>query len=142
MLNREDFKYKRILAIDYGLKRVGIAYTDALHISLNHLPFIENNAKLLNKIEYLIKNNSIDVILIGKPPHIYNNEKFKSALDLFISNIKENFNINVITYDESYSTEESYKLMAESKVKKSKRKESKDSLSAGVILKNFLEDIE
>jgi len=142
MINKAEFKFKRILAIDFGLKRVGIAYTDALHISINHLKFVENNDKLLDKIEIVIKNNSIDVIIIGKPPHIYNNEEFKSSLELFIIKIKEKFNLNVVTYDESYSTEESYKLMAESKVKKSKRKESKDSLSAGVILKNFLMELE
>lgn len=142
MINKEEIKFKRILTIDYGLKRVGLAYTDALHISINYLPFLDNNDKLLDKIEYVVKNNSIDIILIGKPPHIHNNEEFKNSLELFISNIKEKLNLNVITFDESDSTEDSYKLMAESNVKKSKRKINKDSISAGVILKNFLKELE
>lgn len=140
MNDKVNISNKRILAIDYGLKRVGLAYTDALHISINYLPFLENNDKLLSKIEYLIRDNNIEIILIGKPPHIHNNDKFKESLENFINYFKEKPTLNVTTFDESYSTEESFKLISDAKIKKSKRKNSKDSLSAGIILKHFLEE--
>ncbi|HRP02769.1 MAG TPA: Holliday junction resolvase RuvX [Candidatus Kapabacteria bacterium] len=140
MLNKADFDNKRILSIDYGLKRIGFAYTDALHISINYLPFMENNDKFYNNLQRIIKEFNIEAILIGKPPIIYNNDEFSNSLEGFIIFVKENLDVIVTTYDESHSTEESYKLFSEAKVKKSKRKENKDSFAAGVILRKFLEE--
>ncbi len=142
MNDKVNITNKRILSIDYGMKRVGLAYTDALHISINYLPFLENNDKFLKKIDFVIKDNNIEFLLVGKPPHIYNNDLFKDSLENFINYLKENYTLNVTTFDESYSTEESFKLISDAKIKKSKRKSSKDSLSAGIILKNFLETMD
>ncbi len=141
MIDKAYYNNKRILAIDYGLKRIGFAYTDELKISINYLPFFENNDKAIFKLQRIINECRIDLIIIGDPLNIKNNKLFKNSLEKFIVQLKENLKINVITIDESNTTEESYKLISEVKIRKSKRKENKDSFSAGIILKNFIEEL-
>lgn len=133
------FRNKRILSIDYGLNKIGLAYTDELHISINYLPFILNDDKLFDNLKYIIEKNKIDEIILGYTI-IKNNDKFKNSLDKFYTFIKENINSNVLKYDESNTTEEAYKIIYSSSIKKNNRKDYKDSIAAGVILKNFLDD--
>ncbi len=136
----EEILGKRILAIDYGLKRIGFAYTDELHISNNTLPFLVNDDKKFTKIIEIIQKERIQSIVVGMPDfHIDDKSEFRTELNQFIINLKEKCRLNVNEFDESYSTEDAYKIISATKVRKNKRKESKDSISASIILKNFLE---
>jgi len=135
-------KKERILSIDYGLKNVGVAYTDEFHLSINYLPNLLNNDRLIDEILKIIKLYNIDLILVGYPNFKDNFEsKFKEQLDKFYILLKEKNNLNVIKVDESNTTEESYILINKLQIKKNKKKQMKDSISAGLILKNYLDKI-
>lgn len=135
-------KKERILSIDYGLKNVGVAYTDEFHLSINYLPNLLNNDRLIDEILKIIKFYNIDLILVGYPNFKVNFEsKFKEQLDKFYILLKEKNNLNVIKVDESNTTEESYILINKLQIKKNKKKQMKDSISAGLILKNYLDKI-
>jgi len=135
-------KKDRILSIDYGLKNVGVAYTDEYHLSINYLPNLLNNDRLVEEILKIIKLYNINLILVGYPNFKDNFEsEFKEHLNKFYILLKEKTNLNVIKVDESNTTEESYKLINEFQIKKNKKKQMKDSISAGLILKNYLDKI-
>jgi len=135
-------KKDRILSIDYGLKNVGVAYTDEYHLSINYLPNLLNNDRLVEEILKIIKIYNINLILVGYPNFKDNFEsEFKEHLNKFYILLKEKTNLNVIKVDESNTTEESYKLINEFQIKKNKKKQMKDSISAGLILKNYLDKI-
>jgi putative Holliday junction resolvase len=135
-------KKERILSIDYGLKNVGVAYTDEFHLSINYLPNLLNNDRLIDEILKIIKLYNIDLILVGYPNFKVNFEsKFKEQLDKFYILLKEKNNLNVIKVDESNTTEESYILINKLQIKKNKKKQMKDPISAGLILKNYLDKI-
>lgn len=135
-------KKDRILSIDYGLKNVGVAYTDEYHLSINYLPNLLNNDRLIDEILKIIKLYNINLILIGYPNFKDNFEsEFKEQLNKFYILLKEKTNLNVIKVDESNTTEESYILINKLQIKKNKKKQIKDSISAGLILQNYLDKI-
>ncbi len=135
-------KKSRILAIDFGLKRVGLAYTDEYHFSINYLPFLNNDNNLFANLKKIIVDYNIELLVLGYPNFKENFiSEFKKKLDFFYVKIKELTNLNVIKIDESYSTEEAYKIISEINIKKSKKKEMKDSMSAGILLKKYIDNL-
>lgn len=132
----------RILAIDFGLKRIGLAVTDILQITTNPLDTVSPE----NILEYLKKYCStepVETIVIGYPtradgsdtnstPHI---RKFVKVLE------KEFPQIPLYLQDESYSSATAMQAMVAGGMKKKDRrkKENLDKVSAAVILRAYLE---
>lgn len=134
---------KRVLALDVGDKRIGVAYSDPLGISVNPLPSIENNKQVFEKIRNLINQWDIKTVIIGLPLTLKGEEgeqakktrKFAQKLEKYIPDIKIEF------VDERFTTTLAEKHLKET-TKKSKRKEKIDSLSAVYILKSYLDSIQ
>ena len=139
----EELKNKRIAGIDYGKKRIGLAYTDELHISINPKITIENNADKWANIEKFFKEERIAAIVVGMP---YTKDgtitKWLEDIRSFIAELKDKYNMPVFEQDEFASSEKAVEIMIASGMKKQKRaqKGSKDKLAAGVILNNFISD--
>lgn len=136
---------KKIAAIDYGAKRIGIATTDIFHISLNPLTTLENSDDIISKIVDLAKKNSIDMIVLGFPIRKGQLESLiqKEILE-FKAKLEEKIDLPVIFHDESGSSIAASSNMVTSGVKKSDRREKGniDRFAALNILKNFLEEYE
>jgi len=131
----------RILAIDYGKKRVGLAVTDPLKISSRILPFQEKT-KLRDWLLLFFKTEDVETVVIGYPEH-----KDGSLMDLtididslleFIQKIDSNTVIK--RSEESFTSKEAMSLMIRAGVGKKKRREKGliDSYSALVILEDYL----
>lgn len=142
----KKLKGEKIVAIDFGLKRVGIAYTDELHISINTknpLDFTSDNFwEQLEKILNEIKTNTI---VVGMPFRDNPEENpFIKEVQKFINEIEKRFKIKPIVFDEAFSSKRAEKTMIEIGVKKKKRREKSkiDSISAGIILRDFLNALE
>ena len=131
----------RILAIDYGKKRVGLAVTDPLKISSRILPFQEKT-KLRDWLLLFFKTEDVETVVIGYPEH-----KDGSLMDLtididslleFIRKIDSNTVIK--RSEESFTSKEAMSLMIRAGVGKKKRREKGliDSYSALVILEDYL----
>ena len=129
------------MALDVGDRRIGIAYSDPLGISLNPLPFIENNEKVFEKLSKLIKDYDVGTLVVGLPLTLKGEEGEQAKkTKKFVENLK-NFiseDIKIEFIDERFTTALAEKHLKESS-KKSKRKKKLDSVSAMYILKTYLD---
>lgn len=132
----------RIIAIDYGAKRCGMAWTDPLQISINPLETIGPD-HLEVKLESLISTGEVSDVVFGLPSHADGNltkvgvkvKKLKTRLQKQYPNQDWHF------IDEAYSSQRAKHLMVSLGTRKKKRrqKESVDQMSAVIILKDFLD---
>jgi putative pre-16S rRNA nuclease len=135
-------KESRILGIDFGLKRIGLALSDPLKIFAYPFKSIENNNKVWENLKNIIEENSVEKIILGYPLR-FNREVThitKEVLD-FKDALINKFNIEVILWDETLTSQIAKKRIFESVNKKTQRrkKEIIDMNSASIILQEFLE---
>lgn len=131
---------KRILAIDYGEKRIGLALSDPLKTFAYPFKTVPNNKDFRNELKLLINEKEIDKVILGIPSEEDNK---KSLIIEKIKNLKkliEQLGIEVILWDESYTSVIAKQRIIESVTKKSKRKNKGllDSNSAAIILQEYL----
>ena len=131
----------RVLSIDYGMKRTGMAWTDVLKISINPLPTVDTQVFDQTLIT-LIADNDIEIVVFGLSAHgdgvlTHVGEKVELLLKKYQTKFPD---IVFTTIDESYTSVRAKDLMLELGVKKSERrkKEKVDQMSAVIILKDFL----
>ena len=132
----------RVLAIDYGQKRTGLAHTDPEKIIASPLDTCKTDGLIPFLIKY-DKNERVDAFVIGKPI-----QKDGSPSDVekeileFIIKLKKNFpNKSIYRQDERYTSKISSRVILESGIKKNKRKNKRliDKISATLILQSYLE---
>lgn len=131
----------RILAIDFGEKRIGIAVTDPLNIFAYPLVTLNNDKNFLNEIEKIILNYSVKKIIIGNP--IKESGKDSKILPLINSlkdKLEKKFNMPVELVDERYTSLIAMQRIVESVTSKNKRQEKGllDKNSAAVLLEDYL----
>lgn len=134
----------RILAIDYGLKRTGLAVTDTLQIIANGLTTVPT-AELLAYLSTYISKENVETIVIGFPKQM-NNEPSQSMkyIEAFATLLKRKFpNIKIAFYDERFTSVLAHKTMLDGGLKKKKRQNKAlvDEISAVIILQSYLENI-
>jgi len=134
-------KMGRVLAIDYGKKRVGLAVTDSLKISSRILPY-QTETKIRQWLLEYLNAEDVESIVIGYPEHIdgsYTDLTIDiDALIKYIENLDSN--IAIIRSEESFSSKDALEMMIKSGISKKKRREKGlvDSYSALVILEEYL----
>ena len=132
----------RILGIDYGDSRVGIAITDPLCIIAQGLETINYNGNdkiLLNRLEYIIKEYDVNTIVVGMPINLKGEETKRAEIThKFIHKLKCRFSkVNIVTMDERLTTVEAHRTMNDLNIDKRKKKNIVDTISAIYILKNI-----
>ena len=133
----------RIMGLDYGEARTGVAVSDLLGITAQGLESIAhgNNEKmLLNRIGEIIIEYQIEKIVIGYPLNM-NATKGPRAekTDKFIEKLKNRFKLEVIKMDERLTTVSAHRTMTELSVNKDKKKKIVDTISAQYILQMYLD---
>ena len=135
----------RILSVDYGGKRTGLAWTDRLQISINPLPTIPSSEFEEYLVNFLTEHSDISTVVFGLPTH--SDGKLTHIGDRIIRLIEEfskNYpSVNWETIDESFTSREARRLMVHLGVKRKQRekKENLDKMSAVLILKSYLDTI-
>lgn len=130
----------RILAIDYGGKRTGLAVTDPLKIIATPLETVETK-KLLQYLKDYFSKEEVEEVIIGLPKRLNNTDTHGTALvEKFLPLYRKNFSIPISTIDERFTSKMAAASMVESGVKKKDRqkKENLDKLSATIILQGYL----
>ena len=134
----------RIMGIDYGEKRIGVAISDPLGITAQGLPTIERTSiqEDIQKILNIIREKEVGEIVVGLPKHMNNmlGEKAQAVL-AFVDLIKKHVNIPVNTIDERLSTVRAHRTMLEGDLSRKKRKDRVDMIAAQLILQNYLDRI-
>jgi len=133
-------KGKRVLALDVGNRRIGVAYSDPLGISANPLPYIENNEKVFENIKKLVEEYDIGKLVVGLPLTLKGEEGEQARITkAFVEELKKHIpDIPVEFVDERFTTSLAEQHLRET-TKKSKRKKKVDSLAAVFILKTYLQ---
>ena len=131
----------RILAIDYGQKRTGIAITDELQIIASGLTTIPSETAIAFLKDYFAKEK-VDKVLIGEPKQM-NGQPSESAeiVDKFVEKFTKTFpDMKVIRVDERFTSKMAFQTMIDSGLKKSQRKNKAliDEIAATIILQDFL----
>lgn len=133
----------RILGVDYGDVRTGIAISDALGITAQGLESIEHKdseKKLLSRIEAIIKEYNIEKIVIGYPVNMNATKGPRvEKTDKFIEKLIQRFNLEVIKIDERLTTVAAHRTMRELSIGKDKKKKIVDTISAEYILQMYLD---
>ena len=134
----------RILSIDYGDRRVGLAVSDSSMIFSFPLKVLENKpVKIFKELGEIIKEKEIDLIIIGYPLRT-DGERSKTCdkVDDFMNKINEHFpGLKIITWDERFTSKMANDVLVEHSVHWSKRKSVVDAIAASLILQNYLESV-
>ena len=132
----------RILAIDYGLKRTGIAVTDPLQLIANGLTTVSTSELWKFIVEYLSKEH-VELLVIGYPVKMNNTPSAPvSAIDAFITRFEKNYpDIKVEKVDERFTSKIAQQAIIDGGVKKKGRRDKAlvDTVSATIILQSFME---
>ena len=131
---------KRILGIDYGNRRVGIAISDELQLTAqpHKLLIRENDENLILDIKEIIHSHNIEKIVIGLPvlldgSHSSQTKKTRK----FISRIRQSSDLPIEKWEERLSTIEAGKILTGTSI--NKKKENIDIISAQLILQSYLD---
>lgn len=137
----ESENLSRILAIDYGAKRIGLALCDPLKTFAYPYTTILNDDTTFRELKKIISEQEIEKIIMGNPLREDGqvSRMLKPILD-FKSKLEKNFSLEVILVDESYSSSTAQERIIASVPKKSKRREKGliDKNAAAVILQEYL----
>ena len=132
----------RIIGIDYGRKRMGLAITDPLGLFASPLTTINPN-DFDSYIDKLMKSETIESFVVGYPVKM-NNTPSEAVNDInpFIKKLKKKYpDIPVFLADERFTSQMALRTMIDGGVKKTKRKNKAtiDMISASIILQSFLD---
>jgi putative Holliday junction resolvase len=139
----EHLKGKRLLALDIGKKRIGIAVCDILHITTNPLTTIINDSNALLEIQKIAQQEQVGAIIIGIPPE---SSGQSNAIIKEIENyqrlLKDTIDIDIYLQDESYSSKRAVEHLIASGRSKAHRKDKSviDKTAAAIILRSFLDE--
>ena len=133
----------RILGIDYGEARVGVAITDELNITVQGLETIQRNGSdkvILRRLDEIFEKYEVGTIVVGMPLNMNGTiSKRAKITEEFIHKLKCKYNkMKIETVDERLTTVEAYRTMKFLDVKKNKKKNIVDTISAVYILETFL----
>lgn len=131
----------RILAIDYGSKRVGLAVTDPLKIIATGLTTVHSK-DLISYLEAYLKKEQVECIVVGEPKTLQN-EASDSAryIDPFVTHLTRKFpTIKIARWDERFTSTLAHQAMLMGGLKKKDRanKETVDMVSATILLQDYL----
>jgi putative Holliday junction resolvase len=132
----------RLLSIDYGKKRTGIAVSDSLQIIANGLTTVETS-KLFEFLEDYLKKEEVESIIVGLPKQM-NGEPSENMkrIEPFVNRLKKIYpKINIEYYDERFTSKLAHQAMIDGGLKKQDRrnKELVDEISATIILQGYME---
>jgi len=134
----------RILGLDYGTKRIGVALCDELGLTGQGLTTIawKNQNQVLNALGVLVRNHGVEKIVIGYPLRLDGTEGIQcEKVNSFARLLEARFSIPVIKWDETLSTQAAEEILIQSRMRREKRKKIVDKLAAGIILQGYLDSL-
>ena len=137
--SREDFL--RILGLDFGEKRIGVAVSDELDLTAQGVATIvrKNNKQVLEELKQLINRYQVEQIVIGYPLRLDGSEGIQcEKINHFARYLETAFGLNVVKWDETLSTKAAEEILRESDVHWKKRRQVVDKLAATLILQDYL----
>jgi putative Holliday junction resolvase len=132
----------RILAIDYGTKRIGLAVSDALGITAQGIPTLErtNLAEALRHIQQLVEEYSAELVLVGNPlSHRGTGTTMSGHVESFAEKLRRRLKCPVELVDERLTSAEANRVLRESGISIEKRRGARDRMAATLLLQAYLD---
>jgi putative Holliday junction resolvase len=132
----------RILALDVGKKRIGLAVSDPLGLTAVGLPTLHRTRirEDLVQLKALAEERAVTTLLVGRPLHMSGDESRQSEYTQeFAKRLSEFAGIPVVFWDERLTTAEAHRLMRDSGATLEQRKKAVDQMSAILLLESYLE---
>ena len=142
VINKEKYSNQRLMAIDYGEKRVGLALSDIMHIIASPKDYLERqDIDFWEKLANFIEINQVGLIVIGTPVGS-TNTKILDKIQTFKKKLVTITDKDIFTYDENFTSKRASEVMVNSGMKKKDRqkKENTDMIAASLILRDFMEE--
>lgn len=134
----------RILGIDYGDVRVGLALSDPLGFTaqgLDTLVINGNDKKFLNGIKEIIQKNNVKKVVIGNPKNMDGTPSQKSLKVKELVPLIKKLGVDVILWDERLTTVSAYKTMRDMKITQKEKNKFADKFAAMYILEGYLSSL-
>ena len=134
----------RVLGIDHGTVRMGIAMSDELKIIAQPLEFIpaEPFSGFLDRLKELLQEYEVELILLGMPRNMdgsYGEASMK--VREFEAMLKKSITARIKTWDERLTSVQANRALSQGRVKKKKKRQKVDAISAAVLLQSYLDSL-
>lgn len=134
----------RILALDHGAKRIGVAVSDELKLIAQPLEFVpaEPFDRFLDRLQQLVQDQEVELILVGMPRNM-NGSYGAAALKVeeFVDALKMAVPVDIKTWDERLTSAQANRILIEGNVRRNKRKQSVDKMAAAILLQSYLDSL-
>src|SRR5580765_2506745 len=134
----------RILALDHGTKRIGVAISDELKMIAQPLEFIpaEPFAGFLTRLKEILREKEVELILLGLPRNM-DGSYGPAALKVqeFAAALRGALTIPIQTWDERLTSVQANRFLIEGGVRREKRKEKVDKTAAAILLQSYLDSL-
>ena len=134
----------RILALDHGTKRIGIAISDELKMIAQPLEFIpaEPFADVLARLKELVRDKELELILVGLPRNM-DGSYGPAALRVqdFVAALRGALTVPIRTWDERLTSAQANRVLIQGNVRRDKRKEKVDKMAAAILLQSYLDSL-
>ncbi len=132
----------RILALDHGTKRIGIAVSDELKMIAQPLEFVpaEPFADFLTRLKDLLREKEVELILIGMPRNM-DGSYGPAALKVqeFIAALRGAITVPIKAWDERLTSVQANRLLIQANVRREDRKQKVDKMAAAILLQSYLD---
>jgi len=134
----------RILAIDYGTRRIGIALSDELKVIAQPLEFIpaEPPAGVVKRLHELLREKEVELILVGMPRNMdgtYGPAAQKTQE--FVETLRSAMSVPIKTWDERLTSAQANRALIAGGVRRDKRKQKVDQTAAAILLQSYLDSL-
>jgi len=128
----------RIMGLDVGEKRIGVAVSDLLGYTAQGISVIKRENT--EELKEIVSDYNIEKIVVGLPKNMDGSigEQGKKVLD-FIEELKKEINLLILTWDERLTTKEAEGVLLKADLSRAKRKKVIDKLAAALILQGYLD---
>ncbi len=134
----------RILALDHGTRRIGIALSDELKMIAQPLEFVpaEPFADFLTRLKELLRDKEVELILVGMPRNM-DGSYGPAALKVqdFVAALRNAVTVPIQTWDERLTSVQANRFLIEGNVRRDKRKQKVDKMAAAILLQSYLDSI-
>jgi putative Holliday junction resolvase len=134
----------RILALDHGTKRIGVAVSDELKLIAQPLEYIpaEPLAAVLTRLRQLLHEKEVESILVGMPRNM-DGSYGPAALKVqeFVAALKAELPVPIKTWDERLTSAQANRFLIQGNVRRDKRKEKVDKTAAAILLQSYLDSL-
>jgi putative pre-16S rRNA nuclease len=132
----------RILALDHGTKRIGVALSDELKMIASPLEYIpaEPLAGFLGRLKDIVREKHVELIIIGMPRNMdgsYGPAAIKAQE--FVTVLADAITIPIKTLDERLTTVQAQRFLIQGNLRREKRKEKVDKTAAAILLQSYLD---